>query len=469
MTRSGRSAMADGGTGPAWWRGLRLPGLLVPCLAPQDERGGGRCRLAGGVTVVGREAAADLVLPYPQISGIHARLERRGTRLLVRDLGSVNGTFVNGVAVREQELHPGDTVGFADVVFTVRSTPVPTWPLGLALAVVAVVALGVWAVPRLVDTGPRLEKLWTREMHLEQAERSVAEAVRAYDRRPRPTEVARGQFDIAIRSLIAADRLHPDRQTPEELAAVLRAAAADVNRLEGRDVYRVYRDLQARPEPVAEAPAHAFSLDDELAAILAEFGIDTQEQPIPAGLLAEVERFVAFWTDEMRGFTERTMARGQPHLAMIRAELRKNQLPEVFCFLPFMESGFRPAIISSAGARGFWQFMPKTAGKYGLRVDDTVDERADPRLSTIAACRYLNDLLSMFGANAFMCAIASYNKGEYGMLNCLRGVSWRSSWKFWDIVAKDDGCLKRETVEYVPKFLAAVVVMRRPGIFGFEN
>jgi hypothetical protein len=461
--------MAGDGAGATWRRRLRMPGLFVPCLVPQDERGGRRCRLASGVTVVGREAAADLVLPYPQISGIHARLERRGTRLLVRDLGSVNGTFVNGLAVREQELRPGDTVGFADVVFAVRSTPVPTWPLGLALAVVALIALGIWAVPRLVDTGPRVEKLWTREMHLEQAQRSIDEAVRAYDRRPRPVEVARGQFDIAIRSLIEADRLRPDRQTPEELAGVLREAAEDVDRLAGRDVYRIYRDLQERPAPAAPAPARAFSLEDEVAAILAEFGIDTQEQPIPAGLLAEVERFVAYWTEEMRGFTERAMARAQPHLAMIRAELRRNQLPEVFCYLPFVESGFRPAIVSSAGARGFWQFMPKTAAKYGLRVDDAVDERTDPRLSTIAACRYLNDLLSMFGANAFMCAVASYNKGEYGMLNCLRGVSWRSSWKYWDIVAKNDGCLKRETVEYVPKFLAAVVVLRRPEIFGFAS
>ena len=68
----------------------------------------------------------------------------------------------------------------------------------------------------------------------------------------------------------------------------------------------------------------------------------------------------------------------------------------------------------------------------------------------------------------FMCALASYNKGEYGMLNCLRGVSWRSSWKFWDIVEKGDGCLKQETVEYVPRFLAAAIVARHPEAFGLD-
>ena len=64
-----------------------------------------------------------------------------------------------------------------------------------------------------------------------------------------------------------------------------------------------------------------------------------------------------------------------------------------------------------------------------------------------AACRYLDGLLSSFGANAFMCAVAAYNKGEYGMVTCLKRAAagspgaWRSKWKFWDLVERGDGCL----------------------------
>jgi hypothetical protein len=65
-----------------------------------------------------------------------------------------------------------------------------------------------------------------------------------------------------------------------------------------------------------------------------------------------------------------------------------------------------------------------------------------------------------------MCAIAAYNKGEYGMVTCLKRISWRSQWKFWDMVERGDGCLKQETIEYVPRFLAAAIVMRRPEAFG---
>jgi membrane-bound lytic murein transglycosylase D len=141
----------------------------------------------------------------------------------------------------------------------------------------------------------------------------------------------------------------------------------------------------------------------------------------------------------------------------------------VFCYLPFIESGYQTRIGSHAGAEGLWQFMPATARKYGLIVDDSVDERTDPERATEAACRYINDLLATFGANAFDCAVAAYNKGEYGMVSCLRGVSWKSNWKFWDAAEKKDGCLKKETIEYVPRFLAAAIVMRRPEAFGLDR
>ena len=65
-------------------------------------------------------------------------------------------------------------------------------------------------------------------------------------------------------------------------------------------------------------------------------------------------------------------------------------------------------------------------------------------------------------------AVAAYNKGDNGLLNCLlkSGVDWRSDRKFWDLVSLDSPCLPAETRDYVPRFLAAVIVMRRPEQFG---
>ncbi len=66
--------------------------------------------------VVGRDAAADFTLDGTGVSRKHLHVRRHGSDLLVEDLGSVNGTFVNGARlVGERPLHPGDTVELGEV------------------------------------------------------------------------------------------------------------------------------------------------------------------------------------------------------------------------------------------------------------------------------------------------------------------------------------------------------------------
>ena len=415
----------------------------------------------------GRGAQAAVRLELPQVSDVHARVENRSGRAFVCDHRSSNGTWVNGERVKERRLWPGDEVAFADQPFDVATTVRPT-TRGAVLAVVAVLVVltaGATAVWQGREGGAA-ESLWTRQMYEEQARTSLGDAIMAYDRRPPAVDVAVAQFDIALRSLIAADRLRPDRRTPEEIAGAFREAARPLGgELRGRDPYRLWESLQER-EDRTEIPDQGDIVAAELSRILAEFGIDTQETAVPPDLVNEVREFVDWWSTDMRSYTLRSMQRSRPHLATIRAELAAAHLPEVFSYLPFIESGYRESISSPAGARGMWQFMPKTARGYGLRVDDEEDERTDPAIATRAACRFLDGLLSAFGANAFMCAVAAYNKGEYGMVTCLKKISWRSQWKFWDMVQRRDGCLKQETIDYVPKFLAAAIVMRRPEQFG---
>ena len=70
---------------------------------------------------LGRSPDNDVILRDPATSGHHARLERRGDQFWIVDLGSTNGTFVNGESIQEKELNPGDrlTVGQNSVHFTV--------------------------------------------------------------------------------------------------------------------------------------------------------------------------------------------------------------------------------------------------------------------------------------------------------------------------------------------------------------
>ena len=73
------------------------------------------------------------------------------------------------------------------------------------------------------------------------------------------------------------------------------------------------------------------------------------------------------------------------------------------------ESGYNPAAISKAGARGLMQLMPETAKRYGVR------NIMDPMENIYAGVHYLRDLLMMFNGNLEL-AIAAYNAGENAVI-----------------------------------------------------
>ncbi len=82
----------------------------------------GNNRRAGDAALrVGRSPDNDLILRDPATSGHHARVERRGQQFWIVDLGSTNGTLVNGEPVQEKELNHGDriTIGQNAVSFVI--------------------------------------------------------------------------------------------------------------------------------------------------------------------------------------------------------------------------------------------------------------------------------------------------------------------------------------------------------------
>ncbi len=77
---------------------------------------GARLTLDGGRVVAGRGTACDLVVRDTTVSREHAAFVRRGDAWWVIDLGSTNGTRVNGVRAAEHPIAPGDRIELGDVV-----------------------------------------------------------------------------------------------------------------------------------------------------------------------------------------------------------------------------------------------------------------------------------------------------------------------------------------------------------------
>ena len=112
----------------------RRPTQVSPAVGrPAPSATGGEWRLVGeretfeisGRHVVGRDAGCDFTLSSKAVSRRHARLELRDGRLTVTDLGSANGTFVNGKRVQESVLGVGDEVRFDVESFRVEGPDDP--------------------------------------------------------------------------------------------------------------------------------------------------------------------------------------------------------------------------------------------------------------------------------------------------------------------------------------------------------
>ena len=175
-----------------------------------------------------------------------------------------------------------------------------------------------------------------------------------------------------------------------------------------------------------------------------------------------VKKNIALFTGKMRERFSVWLSRSGKYIELMKGILREKDIPEEIVFLPLIESGFNPYAYSPKRAAGYWQFISSTAKKYGLEIDWWRDERRDPVKSTVAAGDYLKDLYDIFGS--WNLAMAAYNAGEGKIL---RALSKTKSDDYWDL--QKTKYIKRETKNYVPRFIAASLIANSPHEFGFED
>ncbi|MEF2144919.1 MAG: transglycosylase SLT domain-containing protein [Desulfovibrionaceae bacterium] len=141
----------------------------------------------------------------------------------------------------------------------------------------------------------------------------------------------------------------------------------------------------------------------------------------------------------------------------IEQRLADRGLPDDLKYLAVIESALRPHAGSHRGAVGYWQFIRPTGLKYGLRVDQNIDERRNLFTSTEAALDMLTELHAEFGS--WCVAAAAYNMGDNGMRKRIRIQGVNDYFKLH---------LPLETQAYVFRALAIKMIMTDPARYGFH-
>gem|GEM_PF-1049682 len=182
---------------------------------------------------------------------------------------------------------------------------------------------------------------------------------------------------------------------------------------------------------------------------------------IPIVVNDKVDFWIHYFKTSGRGMFMRWLVRGESIKPLVQPILQDSGVPMEFFYLAMIESGLSNSANSRARAMGTWQFMRGTAKLYGLKINHWVDERRDPLKSTVAAARYLKELYSDLGD--WYLAMAAYNAGPGRVRRAMR-LSGSSD--FWKLCETRD--LAKETKEYVPKVLAAVLLAADPEAHGFN-
>lgn len=448
---------------------------------------------------IGRASACDIQLRDSVVSAHHLEILYESGKWWVHDLHSTNGTFVDGELVSKKRLDDRATIqlgkGGPIVSFKVKAEGA----LQRSLFGQTVIGTIFKALPSSTQVfqhyfSKKLPKsVGQYTMHIRQA------FDHAVKRRGRNLFWVIGILLLVTMSTFAMLwRQHGQLAKLEPLATEIfynmKSLELQINRF--TQTIADSKDENLIQEVTAMQQKHQ-QLRDQYDNFVGQLGVydenvDEQERLIlriarvfgecelnaPEDFVNIVKKYIKRWqsTQRLQIAISRGFAYG--YQKIITEEFLAQSLPPQFIYLALQESNFD---VNKSGpktkygiAKGMWQFIPRTATAYGLKVGplrrvrraDPKDERHDSRKSTQAAAKLIRDLYHTKAQGSGLLVLASYNWGIGNLGRIIDQMPQNPRERnFWNLLKQHD--IPQETYDFVFYIISAAVIGENPQLFGY--
>lgn len=429
---------------------------------------------------LGRDPGCDVRITHSGVSRRHAQIRHDGRHWWIRDLNSTNGTYLNGIRVRESLLAPESRI-------------------------------------RLSRNGPGLYLRQRADTHGNSApfdQAGVSDGTTINDRPPHQGKTRRSKKYLTLIGLaglvtavswgltvsyqhlrleseklqhareVAADIFYDMKELELQIATLqeeVRLTAANNWKAQTIAKRNQLEKMQARYDAFLSDIGlldNAMSEEDRIIFYMARVFGET-EINMPDGFAKEIKRYIKKWKTMKILPRAISRAKANGYAKVVHRALSEHDLPPHFFYLALQESAFKKDAIGPETrhgiAKGIWQFIPKTAEKYGLRIGplsasrqyDDKDDRFDFEKATHAAVRYLKDIYTTDAQASGLLVMACYNWGEDRIENLIRKLPDNPRERnFWQLLRNHK--IPQETYDYVFFIFAAAVIGENPKLFGFD-
>ena len=279
-------------------------------------------------------------------------------------------------------------------------------------------------------------------------------------------ERARREFDAAIDVLVQSPYgARYDARLREHFERLIdRISAYEMTALAEGDGFTEKRYEPASIDALLEESTFATVAASAKTEEIVASDLERTPHDVPIPLNERVLAYVELFQGRLREWFQAGLQRGAQYLPMIQDVFRAEGLPLDLAYVPLIESAFKPNALSRAKAKGVWQFMAATGSRERTQTR-LVRRRAvrpregHPRGGSVppdAVARLRRRLAPRAGVVQRRPG-AGPARDERAMASTISGSWPRSATAF-----------PRETREYVPMMLAAMVIARNPVQYGFD-